>query len=339
MSRELAELAREGYPIVCTEPTSALCLKHEYPMILNHPDVEVVASQVVDAGAYLEGCTGGKLKTDFRPLDLDVAYHTPCHLKALECGTPLADLLSLIPQLRLHRIEKGCSGMAGAYGLTERNFRTSIRIGWGLITRDARSRLDLGVTECSGCKFQMEQGTDDADGSSAQAAGLRVRTDARNRKQTAADQAETGGLMKVEVRLFARARDAAGAERVTVELPAGARVVDLRAALAADFPNLRPLAPSLLVAVGTDYADDRVALVAKVGNRLLSAGERRITYDAALTDDPIDYAALTESVRSTDSGAVVLFLGTVREMTDGRRTIALDYEAFGPMAEAKLARD
>jgi molybdopterin synthase catalytic subunit len=56
-----------------------------------------------------------------------------------------------------------------------------------------------------------------------------------------------------------------------------------------------------------------------------------------LTEEPIDFAALTESVRSTDSGAVVLFLGTVREMTDGRRTTALDYEAFGPMAESKLS--
>jgi FAD/FMN-containing dehydrogenase/Fe-S oxidoreductase len=158
--RELAELAREGSPIVCTEPSSALCLKHEYPMLLNHPDVDVVASQVVDAGAYLASLhRAGRLKTDFRPLDLDVAYHTPCHLKALQCGTPLADLLSLIPQLRLHRIEQGCSGMAGAYGLTERNFATSIRIGWGLITRMRDPELNVGTTECSGCKFQMEQGT------------------------------------------------------------------------------------------------------------------------------------------------------------------------------------
>jgi FAD/FMN-containing dehydrogenase/Fe-S oxidoreductase len=159
--RELAELAREGYPILCTEPTAALCLKQEYPMILNHPDVDVLASQVVDAGAYIMNLhTSGKLKTDFRPLDLDVAYHTPCHLRALQCGSPLADLLSLIPQLRLHRIEKGCSGMAGAYGLTERNFRTSVRIGWELITAMRSPELDAGVTECSGCKFQMEQGTD-----------------------------------------------------------------------------------------------------------------------------------------------------------------------------------
>ena len=55
-----------------------------------------------------------------------------------------------------------------------------------------------------------------------------------------------------------------------------------------------------------------------------------------LTADPIDAAGLTEAVRSTASGAVVLFLGTVRELTEGRRTIALDYEAYGPMAEAKL---
>jgi molybdopterin synthase sulfur carrier subunit len=66
--------------------------------------------------------------------------------------------------------------------------------------------------------------------------------------------------MKVEVRLFAKARDAAGAERVTVELPPSARVVDLRATLAAKFPRLAPLAPSLLVAVGNDYAGDQALL-------------------------------------------------------------------------------
>jgi molybdopterin synthase sulfur carrier subunit len=66
--------------------------------------------------------------------------------------------------------------------------------------------------------------------------------------------------MKLEVRLFARARDAAGAERVTVDLPAQARVVDLRAALAADYPKLASLAPSLLVAVGNDYAGDQAIL-------------------------------------------------------------------------------
>jgi molybdopterin synthase catalytic subunit len=57
----------------------------------------------------------------------------------------------------------------------------------------------------------------------------------------------------------------------------------------------------------------------------------------ALTTDPIDYHALTEQVRRADCGAVVLFLGTVRDLTDGRVTAALDYEAYPPMAEKKMA--
>jgi molybdopterin synthase catalytic subunit len=55
-----------------------------------------------------------------------------------------------------------------------------------------------------------------------------------------------------------------------------------------------------------------------------------------LTRDPIDAAALTESVRSNEAGAVILFLGTVREFTQGRQTVALDYEAYPQMAEAKI---
>jgi molybdopterin synthase catalytic subunit len=55
-----------------------------------------------------------------------------------------------------------------------------------------------------------------------------------------------------------------------------------------------------------------------------------------ISHEPIDFAALTESVRSNAAGAVVLFLGTVREITGGRRTLALDYEAFPAMAGKTL---
>jgi molybdopterin synthase catalytic subunit len=56
-----------------------------------------------------------------------------------------------------------------------------------------------------------------------------------------------------------------------------------------------------------------------------------------LTRESIDPAAVVESVRSERSGAVVLFLGTVREMTGERRTVALDYEGYPQMAEAQMA--
>jgi molybdopterin synthase catalytic subunit len=63
----------------------------------------------------------------------------------------------------------------------------------------------------------------------------------------------------------------------------------------------------------------------------------RIPAVVQLTATLIDYHALTERVRRADCGAVVTFLGTVRELTDGRATVALDYEAHGSMAEKKMA--
>ena len=56
-----------------------------------------------------------------------------------------------------------------------------------------------------------------------------------------------------------------------------------------------------------------------------------------LTREPIDSSALLAKASRPQAGAVVLFLGTTREMTNGRRTVSLDYEAYDEMAEKKLA--
>lgn len=56
-----------------------------------------------------------------------------------------------------------------------------------------------------------------------------------------------------------------------------------------------------------------------------------------LTTEVLDYHRLTEEVRRTDCGAVVTFLGTVRDLTNGKVTVALDYEAHPGMAEKKMA--
>jgi len=57
-----------------------------------------------------------------------------------------------------------------------------------------------------------------------------------------------------------------------------------------------------------------------------------------ITDRAIEPAVVIERVASTKAGAVVLFLGTTREFTDGRRTESLDYECYREMAEQKLAQ-
>lgn len=156
----LAEAVRQGYTIVSTEPSAVLALTHEYPILLaGDHDAELVAENAHEACHYLWRChQRGKLELDFTPLSFTIGYHTPCHLKALEVGTPGENLLGLIPGLRVERLEKGCSGIAGLYGFQHRNYRNSLRAGLPLLTAVRTGSFQLGATECSTCKIQMEQG-------------------------------------------------------------------------------------------------------------------------------------------------------------------------------------
>lgn len=156
--RELIEPAREGYAVVCTEPTAALCLSQEYPMLVQNDDAGIVAQQTTDAGSFLAGLhRQGKLKLDFKALPIRIGWHTPCHVKALQNGTPMLDLLALIPELTVLKIEKGCTGMAGTFGIAAENFEKSIEIGGALIREMQTIDADAGVTDCSSCRMQMEQ--------------------------------------------------------------------------------------------------------------------------------------------------------------------------------------
>lgn len=156
----LAEAVRQGYHVVATEPAAALCLVREYPQLIDDDDARLVAANTSEACTYLWRLhTLGKLQLDFKPVHTSLGYHMPCHLKALEAGAPGKALLQLVPGLQIHDIEEGCSGMAGTFGLQRKNYRTSLRAGWGLIARLRNPEILAGTTECSACKIQMEQGT------------------------------------------------------------------------------------------------------------------------------------------------------------------------------------
>ena len=67
-------------------------------------------------------------------------------------------------------------------------------------------------------------------------------------------------MITFHVLLFAAARDAAGCESVTVELPEGSRVADLADAL----PQLAALLPKCRIAVNHEFAE---------GEHVLKAGD------------------------------------------------------------------
>jgi Fe-S oxidoreductase len=156
----LADAIRQGYHVVASEPTAIVCLQKEYPKLLGEEDARQVAAHSSEVCSYLWNLhTIGKLQLDFKPLNTSLGYHMPCHLKALEIGTPGKNLLKLIPGLTITPIEEGCSGMAGTYGLRSSNYRASLRVARGLLHRIRKEDIQAGTTECSACKMQMEQGT------------------------------------------------------------------------------------------------------------------------------------------------------------------------------------
>jgi Fe-S oxidoreductase len=155
----LAEAIRQGYHIVATEPSAALALTHEYPALLDDDDARLVAANTSEACTYLWRLhQQGKLQLDLRPVNAVIGYHQPCHIKALQVGTPGENLLRLIPGLSVGRTENSCSGMAGTFGLKREHYRASLRAGRALISSLRNARLQAGITECSACKIQMEQG-------------------------------------------------------------------------------------------------------------------------------------------------------------------------------------
>jgi FAD/FMN-containing dehydrogenase/Fe-S oxidoreductase len=156
----LADAVRQGYHIVASEPAAVLALTREYPQLLGDDDARLVAENTSEACHYLWRMhQQGKLQLDFQPLAASLGYHQPCHLKALQIASPGENLLRLIPGLQVMHVERGCSGMAGTYGLKKENYRNSLRAGWGLISAIRELPIQAGTTECSTCKIQMEQGT------------------------------------------------------------------------------------------------------------------------------------------------------------------------------------
>ena len=57
-----------------------------------------------------------------------------------------------------------------------------------------------------------------------------------------------------------------------------------------------------------------------------------------VTDKPINLQELVDCVTDPEAGAIATFIGTTRNNNEGRKVIALDYEAYPEMAERELTR-
>ena len=143
--------------------------------------------------------------------------------------------------------------------------------------------------------------------------------------------------MRVLVRLFASYREAAGVGRMELELPPGATVKDAIFKILKDHPLIAE-GRQVVIAKNHDYvtpdeplADgDEVALIPPVSGGATTVAAIAVSGSALSVDDVL------EAVRGSGFGGIVVFLGTVRDSSRGKRVTHLEYEAYAEMAETKM---
>jgi len=149
--------------------------------------------------------------------------------------------------------------------------------------------------------------------------------------------------MVITLLFFAGLRDRAKTQRAELDLPEGTTVAALKMAIIQKYPAVAPLLPNALISVNQAYAFDTDVIPEGAEVALFPPVSGGTGYPTILkvTHDPLDLDDLVEQITLETTGAVCVFSGIVRGKTsrgEAHETLALEYEAYIPMAEAKMAQ-
>jgi glycerol-3-phosphate dehydrogenase subunit C len=161
-TRKFSELVSKGYAVLTSCSSCNLFIKRDYPHFLESPEAKLVSENLFHITEYLLKLDEiGELNKDFSPVKQTVFYHTPCHLR-VELngdGNPTLRVLQMIPGVDIKKVSEICCGMGGAYGYEKTNFKLSKGIAQKLYSEIKENPTDTIVTDCGGCRMQIEAGT------------------------------------------------------------------------------------------------------------------------------------------------------------------------------------
>ncbi len=151
--------------------------------------------------------------------------------------------------------------------------------------------------------------------------------------------------MNVTILFFATLKDRAKTNRAQVALPEGATIAQLKKQVAEQFPETASALASCIASRNKEFASeaealsegDEVALFPPVSGGAENEAHQPTFYK--ITNEVLDLDALVQSITLPSTGAACLFTGMVRGETargDFHQTTYLEYEAYVPMAEAKM---
>lgn len=156
----LVEYARQGVPILGTEPSCLLTLVDEYPDLFPSRETQIVREQTFLADGWLaQQAAAGRCELPlFRPLEQSILLHGHCQQKALVGTVGIRQALGLIPGLAVEEVDSGCCGMAGSFGYD--HYDVSQQIGERVLFPAVRARAP-GLVGAPGfsCRHQILDGT------------------------------------------------------------------------------------------------------------------------------------------------------------------------------------
>ncbi len=155
--------------------------------------------------------------------------------------------------------------------------------------------------------------------------------------------------MRVRVLFFGQLKEITGVAQEEADLSEGARVEDLFERYGRRFPKLTEFRASIAASVNQEYSGwraplasgDEVAFLPPVSGG--QGGGQGGGQQTAVAEDifqivrePIRPAEIIEGLKAPEDGALVVFDGFVRNNFKGGKTLYLEYEAYEPMAYAKM---
>ncbi len=159
--KHLAKAVREGYKIICSEPSAALCLKQELRHFVAGLDAELVSENTYELMNYLfDLLEQNKLKEPANSITENFVYHSPCHLYAVGDETASIKLLQELCGVEVVDLAAGCCGLAGTFGMQKKNYELSLQISESLTKALESAPTKNVLTECAACKMQIEHISD-----------------------------------------------------------------------------------------------------------------------------------------------------------------------------------
>ncbi|GDX05861.1 anaerobic glycerol-3-phosphate dehydrogenase subunit GlpC [Buttiauxella sp. A111] len=148
----------QGLPVIATSSTCTFTLRDEYPHVLD-VDTRPMRDHIELATRFIWKQLEKGRELKLKAMPLRIAYHTPCHMEKMGWSLYTLDLLRRLPGVELVILESQCCGIAGTYGFKKENYSTSQQIGAPLFQQIEESGVDLVVTDCETCKWQIEMST------------------------------------------------------------------------------------------------------------------------------------------------------------------------------------